>query len=107
MMVLAGTLMTANRTRIIQLATQARMPAMYPSRLFVDDGGLMDYGFIEAERGSRAAEYVSDILHGANPGDLPMEPPPHTELVVNLSADQAIGYPVPPPLLARATDVLP
>ena len=105
MMVLAGTLMTANRTRIIQLATQARMPAMYPSRLFVDDGGLMDYGFIEAERGSRAAEYVSDILH--NPGDLPMEPPPHTELVVNLSAAQAIGYPVPPPLLARATDVLP
>ena len=106
MMVLAGTLFTANRSRIVQLAMEHRIPALYPSRLFVDAGGLMDYAFVEGLRGQRAAQYVSEILHGANPADLPMEPPPETELVINLNAADAIGYAVPSSVLARATDVL-
>src|SRR5207244_336649 len=67
MMVLAGTLFTANRSRIVQLAMEHRIPALYPSRLFVDAGGLMDYAFVEGLRGQRAAQYVSEILHGAKP----------------------------------------
>ena len=106
MMVLAGTLFTANRSRIVQLAMEHRIPALYPSRLFVDAGGLMDYAFVEGLRGQRAAQYVSEILHGAKPADLPMEPPPETELVINLNAADAIGYAVPASVLTRATDVL-
>ena len=106
MLVLAGTLFTTNRVRIVQLAAEHRIPALYPSRLFVESGGLMDYAFIEAERGARAAQYVVDILHGAHPAELPMAPPPDTELVVNVSAAQTIGYSVPSALLDRATEVL-
>ena len=47
----------------------------------MDAGGLMDFAFVEALEGRRAAEYVSEILHGANPADLPMQPPPAMEVV--------------------------
>jgi putative tryptophan/tyrosine transport system substrate-binding protein len=107
MLVLAGTLFTTNRSSILQLAIEHRIPTLYPSRLFVDDGGLMDYAYLEAERGSSAAQYVFDILHGADPADLPMAPPPDIELVFNRSAADAIGYSMPTSVLATATDVLP
>jgi putative tryptophan/tyrosine transport system substrate-binding protein len=107
LMVFAGTLFTANRSRIVRLAAQHRIPALYPSRLFLESGGLMDYAFVEAARGRRAADYVLEILHGAYPGDLPMSPPRESELVVNLSAAEAIGYRFPPSVVARATEVLP
>ena len=82
------------------------MPALYPSRLFLDSGGLMDYAFVEAARGRRAAEYVRDILQGAKPSDLPMEPPPESELVINLAAADAIGYTFPESVVGSATDVI-
>jgi putative tryptophan/tyrosine transport system substrate-binding protein len=105
-MVLGGTLFTANRPQLARLAAEHRIPVLYPGRAFVDDGGLMGYAFAVAGRGPRAAEYVFQILHGANPGDLPMGPPPDMELVVNLQAAQAIGYAVPPSVLARATEII-
>jgi putative ABC transport system substrate-binding protein len=74
--------------------------------LFVEAGGLMDYAFIEGERGSVAARYISDIVQGADPAGLPMTPPPDIELVVNMSAARAIGYTVPAAVIARATDEL-
>jgi putative ABC transport system substrate-binding protein len=107
MMVLAGTLFTANRLQIAQLAAKHGLPTLYPSRLFVEAGGLMDYAFIEGERGSVAARYIADILHGADPARLSMTPPPDIELVVNMSAAQSIGYSVPAAIAARATDLLP
>jgi putative ABC transport system substrate-binding protein len=106
MMVLADTLFTANRPRLVQLARDARIPTLYPGRSFVEAGGLMDFAFVEASRGQLAAEYISQILHGADPGNLPMEPPAEVELVVNLNAAEAIGYTVPPSVLAQATDVI-
>lgn len=107
MMVLAGTLFTANRAEIIRLANESGLPAMYPSRLSVDDGGSMDLAYVEAERGLRAAEYVYDILHGANPAEMPMQPPPDTELVLNRATARAIGFSAPAELLARATNLVP
>jgi putative tryptophan/tyrosine transport system substrate-binding protein len=105
-MVLAGTLFGANRAQVARLAAEHRIPALYPNRQFVDDGGLMDYAFVGSGRGPRAAEYVFEILHGANPGDLAMGPPPEIELVLNLKAAQAIGHAVPPSVLARATEII-
>jgi putative tryptophan/tyrosine transport system substrate-binding protein len=49
---------------------------------------------------------VAQILHGANPADLPREPPTEVELVINLEAAQMLGYVVPPSVLSRATDVI-
>jgi putative tryptophan/tyrosine transport system substrate-binding protein len=66
----------------------------------------MAYAPVEASRGRRAAEYVAQILHGANPADLPMESPTEVELVINLEAAQMLGYVVPPSVLSRATDVI-
>jgi putative tryptophan/tyrosine transport system substrate-binding protein len=106
MLVLAGTLFTTNRVQIAELAAQHRIPTLYPSRLFVESGGLMDYAFIEAERGAGAAKYVFDILHGARPAELAMAPPRDIELVVNMSAAQTIGFSVPSAVLDRATEVL-
>lgn len=107
MMVLAGSLFTANRSLIVQLAAEHRIPTLYPSRLFIEAGGLMDYAFQEQERGALTAEYVSQILAGADPAELSMTPPPDTELVVNLPAARAIGFQVPGALLTEATVVLP
>jgi putative ABC transport system substrate-binding protein len=106
LMVLADTLFTANRSQLVQLATDSRIPTLYPGRSFVDGGGLMDYALVEATRSRRAAEYVAQILHGAKAADLSMEPPTDVELVVNLNAAQLIGYAVPSAVLARATDVI-
>jgi putative ABC transport system substrate-binding protein len=105
-MVLGGTLFGANRPQLARLAAEHRLPALFPDRAFVNEGGLMGYGFAAGSRGPRAAEYVFQILHGANAGDLLMGPPPEMELVVNLQAAQAIGYAVPPSVLARATEII-
>jgi putative ABC transport system substrate-binding protein len=91
---------------MVRLAEQHRIPALYPGRGFVDLGGLMDYAYIESGRGRSAAEYISQILHGASPAALPMRPPPDIELVINLQAAQLIGYTFPDSVVAKATDVI-
>ena len=106
MMVFATTLFTADRAGMVRLAEQNHIAALYPGRGFVDVGGLMDYAYIENGRGRSAAEYISQILHGANPAELPMRPPPEIELVLNLQAAQRIGHTFPDSVVARATDVI-
>ena len=52
LMVFGATLFTSDRNRIVRLATEHRIPTVYPSHLFLDVGGLMDYGYVEASRGA-------------------------------------------------------
>jgi putative ABC transport system substrate-binding protein len=94
------------RHRIVELATAARFPGMYPDRLFADAGGLLFYGPDVLDLFRRAAGYVDRILKGAKPGDLPIEQPTRFEFVVNLKAARAIGITVPPTLLTRADEVI-
>jgi putative ABC transport system substrate-binding protein len=94
------------RDRIAALAAAARLPAIYGFRSHVDAGGLVSYGVNLDENFHRAATYVSKILKGAQPGDLPVEFPTKIELVINNKAAKALGLIIPPSVLVRADEVI-
>ena len=98
--------MIANLTRIITLALGARLPAIYSYRDYVQAGGLMSYGPNYSDLFRRTAEIVDKILHGAEPGDIPVEQPTKFELVVNLTTAKALGLNVPPTFLALADETI-
>jgi len=95
-----------NRVRIVQFATQRRLPAMSAYRELVEAGGLISFGPSYAGMHRRAAFYVDRILKGAKPGDLPVERPTTFEMVINLRAAKTLGLTVPPAVLARADEVI-
>ena len=95
-----------NRQRIVDLAAQHRLPAIYSTRAWVQAGGLMSYGPSVPDMGRRAATYVDKILKGAKPADLPVEQPTKFELVINLKTAKALGITIPPSLLLLADEVI-
>jgi putative ABC transport system substrate-binding protein len=99
-------LMGRNRARIIALAAGHRLPAMYGSRAFVEDGGLMSYEHRIADSHRRAASYVDRILKGARPADLPVEQPMRFDFVVNLSTARALGITFPNEIMLQVTEVI-
>jgi putative ABC transport system substrate-binding protein len=106
LIVLPGPINTAHRELIIALAARHHLPAVYPYRFFVADGGLMSYGADRAEQSRQAAGYVDRILKGAKPSDLPVQHPTKFELVINLKTAKALGLDVSSMLLNRADDVI-
>jgi putative tryptophan/tyrosine transport system substrate-binding protein len=85
---------------------QHRLPAIYPDRLFVVNGGLVSYGADRTDLFRRAATYVDRILRGEKPGDLPYQQPTKYDLVINLGAAKALGLTIPPNLLFTADEVI-
>jgi putative ABC transport system substrate-binding protein len=106
LLVLPDNFINAHRELIVALAEQHRLPAIYPSRVFVTAGGLLSYGVDVLDMYRGAAGYVDRILKGAKPGDLPVQQPTRFELAVNLKTAKALGLTVPPSLLARADEVI-
>jgi putative ABC transport system substrate-binding protein len=96
----------ANRQLIADLAARHRLLSIYPSREFVEAGGLVAYGVSYPDLYFRSAFLIDKIFRGAKPGDLPVEQPTKLEFIVNLKAAKAIGLAVPPLLLARADEVI-
>ena len=105
-LVLQGPIFNSQRAQIADLALKSRLPATYPRREFVEDGGLMSYGVSISDLDRRAATYVDKILKGAKPAELPVEQPKKFEFIVNLKAAKQIGLIVPPNVLARADRVI-
>jgi putative tryptophan/tyrosine transport system substrate-binding protein len=101
-----GVLPRPVQQRIVDLATQHRLPAMYPVRDYVDLGGLISYAYRNAEMFRVAATYVDKILKGANAGDLPLTVWDKHYLTVNLKAAAALGITLPPALLSQADEVV-
>jgi putative ABC transport system substrate-binding protein len=91
-----------NRRRLVDLAAEHRLPAIYEGERTVEAGGLIYYGPDPIDQYRRVAYYVDRILRGANPGDLPIEQPTKFRLVINLKTAKALGLTIPPSLLARA-----
>jgi putative ABC transport system substrate-binding protein len=97
---------TLHRKLIISLAAKFHIPAIYPYRYFAEAGGLLSYGVDAVDLFRRSAEYVSRILHGAKPADLPVQAPTKFELVINLKTAKALGLVVPRILLLGADRVI-
>jgi ABC-type uncharacterized transport system substrate-binding protein len=95
-----------HRTLIIKLAAQHRLPAVYNSRYWIAEGGLVSYGPDVLDQYRRTAGYVDRILRGTKPADLPVQTPTKFELVVNLKTAKALGLDVPATVLARADEVI-
>jgi putative tryptophan/tyrosine transport system substrate-binding protein len=101
-----GAFAATNRSRIIALAAQRRLPAIYYAASFVRDGGLMAYAASATESYRRAANYVDRILKGAKPADLPVEQPMRFDFVINLRTAEALGLSIPHHVLLQATEVI-
>jgi putative ABC transport system substrate-binding protein len=99
-------LVNANSVRINTLAAGAHLPTMYPTRSYVDEGGLMAYGANNTDLFRRAGDYVDKILRGAKPGDIPVEQPTKFDLVINLTTAKAIGLTIPESFLQRADELI-
>ena len=102
----SGSVSRSYQTHVVKLATKNRLPIIYESRGWVENGGLLSYGRNLPDLDRRAATYVDKILKGAKPADLPVEQPTKFELVINLKTARQIGLTIPPNVLARANKVI-
>jgi putative ABC transport system substrate-binding protein len=102
----AGPLFTANRKLILDFAAKNRLPAIYPWREYVEDGGLMSYGPNLPDLYRRAAYYVDKIIKGTKPAHLPVEQSTKFEMIINLKAAKQIGLTIPHLVLYRADKII-
>jgi putative ABC transport system substrate-binding protein len=106
LIMMTDTFIAIHRKRIIELAARFALPAIYPFRYYVADGGLMSYGIDQIEQIRAAAVYVDRILKGEKVGDLPVQAPTKYQLIINLKTAKALGLDMPPMLRGRADEVI-
>jgi putative ABC transport system substrate-binding protein len=97
---------SSNRDRIVAQIGLHRLPAIYPSRFYTADGGLMSYGPDPVDLHARAASYADRILRGEKAGDLPVQQPTKFEFIINLKTAKALNLDIPPGVLAIVDEVI-
>jgi putative ABC transport system substrate-binding protein len=102
----ADSLTQMHLQRIVDFVASNKLPTVYPAREFVEAGGLISYAVNYSDLYLRLASFVSKILKGAKPGELPVEQPTKFELVVNLKTAKTLDLAIPPSLLARVDEAL-
>src|SRR5262249_14842546 len=95
-----------SRDLIIAVAARHKLPAVYTLRYDVTGGGLIAYGPDVVDQFRQAATYVSRILKGEKPADLPVQAPTKYQLLINLKTARALGIEMPASVLARADEVI-
>jgi putative tryptophan/tyrosine transport system substrate-binding protein len=105
-MITPSATVSGNREAIVTLASQHKLPAVYPYRYMVTSGGLIAYGPDPIDLYRRAAGYVDRIFKGEKPADLPVQAPTRFELVINLRTAKSLDLTIPPSLLAAADEVI-
>jgi putative tryptophan/tyrosine transport system substrate-binding protein len=106
LVIMAEIFATVHQKRIIELATEHRLPTVYPFDFFARNGGLMSYGVDIDDLFRRAASYVDRILKGEKPADLPVQAPTKFQLIVNLKTARTLSFTVPTKLLSIADEVI-
>jgi putative ABC transport system substrate-binding protein len=106
LLVLPDAFTIAHRGRIIALAAEHGLPAIYAFRIFAASGGLISYGIDSGDQFRRAAVYIDRILRGAPPAELPVQAPTKFQLVVNLKTAKVLGLTIPQSIFGRADEVI-
>jgi ABC-type uncharacterized transport system substrate-binding protein len=106
LLILADRVFLHNRQRMMDFTEEQRLPNVNAYKELVEAGGLISYGPSYEDMHKRAAIYVSKILKGAKPGNLPIEQPTKFTLVVNLKAAKALGISMPATVISRADEVI-
>jgi putative ABC transport system substrate-binding protein len=106
LIVMTDTFISVHRKQIIDLAARFALPAIYPYRYYVADGGLMSYGIEQIKQFQGAAIYLDRILNGARPGDLPVQAPTKFQLMINLKTAKALGLTISESFLLRADELI-
>jgi putative ABC transport system substrate-binding protein len=106
LIVMPDPILTNSNRFIIDWAATNRIPAIYPFRNFVDNGGMMSYGVDIPDQVRRSAFYIDRILKGEKPAGMPVQAPDKFEMVINLKTAKTLGLNVPPTLLTSADEVI-
>ena len=105
-LVLGSGIYASRRQQVVDLTVKNRLPAIYRSREYMEERGLITYGVNPFDLDRRAATYVDKILKGTKPAELPVEQPKKFEFIINLKAAKQIGLTIPPNVLVRADRVI-